>query len=320
MSSQGAKFEEQHPSPCSLEWDWEDGHGCAIAQEVNKVLSVIGTNVALAQQWLEEGHAVHERLMQIKLACEHATRLATRCAIGERSALEEAFERALQRTWLAYQPIVRFRTRDTFAYEALLRSKDPAFADTHALLDVAETLGRMAELGRHVRRQVATTMATGVVSQMFVNLHPYELLDEQLYAPDAPLSRFAHRIVLELTERTRLEEVHDVKHRVSRLRALGYRVAVDDAGAGYAGLTSIAQLGPEVVKIDMALVRGIDTELNKQRLVRALIALCQEMGAFVVVEGVETNAERDTLLGLGADLLQGYLFGEPCAALCPPRF
>ncbi len=98
---------------------------------------------------------------------------------------------------------------------------------------------------------------------------------------------------------------------MTRLRALGYRIAIDDLGAGYAGLTSFAQLEPEVVKVDMSLVRGIDSSAVKQKLVRSIIALCTELGIQLVAEGIETAAERDMLINLGADLCQGYLFAKP---------
>jgi EAL domain-containing protein (putative c-di-GMP-specific phosphodiesterase class I) len=97
-----------------------------------------------------------------------------------------------------------------------------------------------------------------------------------------------------------------------RLRNLGFRIAVDDLGAGYAGLSSFSQLEPDFVKLDMSLVRGIDASSSKSSLVRSMVHVCtQELGMRVVCEGVETKAERDTLEGLGADLLQGYLFGKP---------
>ena len=98
---------------------------------------------------------------------------------------------------------------------------------------------------------------------------------------------------------------------MTRLRALGYRIAIDDLGAGYAGLTSFAQLEPEVVKVDMSLVRGIDRSPVKQKLVRSIIALCTELGIQLVAEGIETPAERDALIALGGDLCQGYLFAKP---------
>src|SRR5207249_3254913 len=89
------------------------------------------------------------------------------------------------------------------------------------------------------------------------------------------------------------------------------RIAVDDLGAGYAGLSSFAQLEPEVVKLDMTLVRDAPGSLTKQRLIRSMVTLCDEMGLTVVAEGVETAAERDVLVALGCHLLQGYLLGRP---------
>jgi EAL domain-containing protein (putative c-di-GMP-specific phosphodiesterase class I) len=94
-------------------------------------------------------------------------------------------------------------------------------------------------------------------------------------------------------------------------------VAVDDLGAGYAGLTSFAMLSPEVVKIDMSLVRGIDQNPVTQRIIRSVVTLCRDMRVNLVAEGVETAAERDTLLALGCDLLQGYFFGRPAPTFLP---
>jgi EAL domain-containing protein (putative c-di-GMP-specific phosphodiesterase class I) len=118
-------------------------------------------------------------------------------------------------------------------------------------------------------------------------------------------------VILEITERASLAGLDDVQGRVAKLRTLGFRVAVDDLGAGYAGLTSFALLEPEIVKIDMALTRDIDRSPVKQKLVASLTGLCREMNLIIVTEGVETAAERDTLVGLGCDLHQGYLFAKP---------
>ena len=86
---------------------------------------------------------------------------------------------------------------------------------------------------------------------------------------------------------------------------------VDDLGAGYAGLTSFAQLEPEVVKLDMSLVRGVHAQPTKQTLVRTMIAMCHELGMQVVAEGIETPQERDAIVEAGCDLLQGYFFARP---------
>jgi EAL domain-containing protein (putative c-di-GMP-specific phosphodiesterase class I) len=137
------------------------------------------------------------------------------------------------------------------------------------------------------------------------------LLDEELVSPDSPLSRIASRVVLEITERASLDDVADSAARVAALRQLGFRIAIDDLGAGYAGLTSFANLEPEIVKLDMSLVRGVDTAPKKRKIIDSMTRLCKDMGILVVAEGVETVAERDALIEIGCDLLQGYLFAKP---------
>jgi EAL domain-containing protein (putative c-di-GMP-specific phosphodiesterase class I) len=153
-----------------------------------------------------------------------------------------------------------------------------------------------------------------------VNLHSADLNDEELYSADAPLSKIADRVVLEVTERASLYGVKNVAACVARLKALGFQMAVDDLGAGYAGLTSFTQLEPGVAKLDMSLVRGVDADARRQSIVRTMRTLCDELGIVVIVEGVETSAERDTLTGLGCDLLQGYLFARPQRGFEAPRW
>jgi EAL domain-containing protein (putative c-di-GMP-specific phosphodiesterase class I) len=118
-------------------------------------------------------------------------------------------------------------------------------------------------------------------------------------------------VVLEITERSSLDEVKDARRRVAALREMGFRIAVDDLGAGYAGLSSFTLLEPEIVKLDMSLIRDIHITSTKQKVVRSMTALSKDMGMTVVAEGVETQAERDCLVDLGCDLLQGFLFAKP---------
>jgi len=232
--------------------------------------------------------------------------------IGDRAGLEARFTSAVEKLWVAAQPIVSWSGRTTFAYETLLRTDEPTLRSPLDFFDAAERLGRAAELGRIIRRHVAVLLAgERPPGHMFVNLHPADLEDPELYADDGALTPYAGQVVLEITERAALDGIHELSTRVTRLRALGYRIAIDDLGAGYAGLTSFAQLEPEVVKVDMSLVRGIDSSPVKQKLVRSIIALCTELGIQLVAEGIETPAERDALIALGGDLCQGYLFARP---------
>ncbi len=169
----------------------------------------------------------------------------------------------------------------------------------------------MDRLGRLVRERVAASPPAARNVILFLNLHPLDLADPGLGESIVPIEVWAKSIVLEITERSSLEGIDDLESRIAALRRRGYRIALDDLGAGYAGLTSFAALDPEVVKIDMQLVRGVDADPIKQRLVASMTGLCRELGIQVVAEGVETAAERDALAELGCDLLQGYLIGRP---------
>lgn len=232
--------------------------------------------------------------------------------LADRAGLETSFERALASIWMAYQPIVSWPQRRVFGHEALLRTKEPTMPHPGAILGAAERLSRLDDLGRAIRASVAGSLSQSPDSgSIFVNLHSHDLLDGELYSPSAPLSSFAQRVILEITERATLDEVSEVGTRVAKLRALGYRIAVDDLGAGYAGLSSFAVLEPEVVKLDISLIRNVHAEPTKRKLIGSMASLCREMGLLVVAEGVETIEERNVLENLGCDLLQGYLFARP---------
>jgi EAL domain-containing protein (putative c-di-GMP-specific phosphodiesterase class I) len=232
--------------------------------------------------------------------------------LGERAALEVRFSWGMNLMWIAFQPIIAWRERRIFGYEALLRSDEPLMRNPADMLDAAERLGRVHELGRAVRARVAEASVNAPEGALlFVNLHSADLNDDELYSPDAPLSKIAKRVVLEVTERASLHAVKNVGACVAKLRALGYRVAIDDLGAGYAGLASFTQLEPQIAKLDMSLVRGLDTDPKRQSIVKSMRKLCDELGMLVIAEGVETKAERKMLVLLGCDLLQGYHFARP---------
>ena len=241
--------------------------------------------------------------------------------LGERAGLDVRFSWAIKQLWMAFQPIVALGQRRVFGYEALLRSDEPLMKSPADILDAAERLGRVHQLGQLVRARVAAAATEAPEdAKIFVNLHSADLNDEELFSPDAPLSRIASRVVLEVTERASLHGVKNVSACVSKLRALGFQIAIDDLGAGYAGLASFTQLEPEIAKLDMSLVRGVDGDARRQSIVRSMNKLCDDLGMLVIAEGVETAAERDTLAALGCDLLQGYLFAKPQKGFEAPRW
>ncbi|MGE0868457.1 MAG: EAL domain-containing protein [Kofleriaceae bacterium] len=232
--------------------------------------------------------------------------------VADRAGLEVRFDQALSTMWMAFQPIVHASNGALFGIEALMRSTEPSIPSPPAMLEAATQLGRLPMIGRNVRALSSAAISTSAPDvTLFVNLHPEDLHDADLIDASSPLSRMASRVILEVTERASLDSSPKIAERIARLRAMGFRLAVDDIGAGYSGLSSFTELTPEIVKIDMSLVRDVHKSALKQRTIGALCRLCKEVGTLVVGEGVETPEERDTLVGLGCDLLQGYLIGRP---------
>jgi EAL domain-containing protein (putative c-di-GMP-specific phosphodiesterase class I)/CheY-like chemotaxis protein len=222
------------------------------------------------------------------------------------------FDRALGSLWMAFQPIVSLRMHGPFAYEALVRSHEPGFANPLPLLAFAEKHNRIHELSRGIRELCADAAANVPKGTLlFVNVHTQDLYDPELFSEQAPLSSYASRVVLEITERGALDEISDVGSRIRRLRDLGFMVAIDDLGAGYAGLSSIVMLEPDFVKLDMSLTRDLAASPLRKRLVASMVDACRDVGIKLVAEGVENERELLALRELGCDLLQGFHFARP---------
>ncbi|MCC6333638.1 MAG: EAL domain-containing protein [Myxococcales bacterium] len=235
-------------------------------------------------------------------------------------ALRARLDHALSHLWMAYQPIVSWGARAVFSYEALFRTTAKDVNGPLEMLDLAERTQRLFDVGRAIRARVAHDAAALTPGRLlFVNLHPADLDDPELYRSDAPLTAQASRVVLEITERASIADLRDVLSRVSALRALGYRVAIDDLGAGYAGLTTFAQVQPEFVKLDGSLVRGIEKDRARQVVVSSMINAARALGSQVIAEALETRAERQQLEALGVDLLQGFYFCRPERPFASPR-
>jgi EAL domain-containing protein (putative c-di-GMP-specific phosphodiesterase class I)/CheY-like chemotaxis protein len=225
--------------------------------------------------------------------------------------LSDKFQNALKSLHMVYQPIVSVGQHDLFGYEALLRCDRAFFPNTEVFIVTAEQLGRVHDLGRAVRSAVAPMVFKAPSEFVFVNLHPLDIMDTELFAEASPLSAVASKVVLEITERASLDNAEHLRRQVEKLRSLGYLLAVDDLGAGYAGLTSILHIKPDVVKFDMIFTRGIDQDPIRKKLVSSMAAGFHQMNIITIAEGVETVAERDTLIECGVDAMQGYLFAKP---------
>jgi EAL domain-containing protein (putative c-di-GMP-specific phosphodiesterase class I) len=232
-------------------------------------------------------------------------------AAAEPSALAEDYEGAMRGMWIGFQPIVHAPSGHLYGYEALLRNDLARWSVPNMFFSMAEKLGKTLDAGRNIRAAIAHCLDNAPLDAVVcVNVSPRELDDEMLVDGSEDLSKHAGRIVIEITERDSVKSISDLSEKVQRLRALGYRIAVDDLGAGYAGLSSIAAIMPDLVKFDMDLVRGIDESPTKQTLIEAMARMCHELRIQTLAEGIETPGENDTVTALGCDLLQGYYLGR----------
>ncbi|MCP3989285.1 MAG: EAL domain-containing response regulator [Actinomycetia bacterium] len=231
------------------------------------------------------------------------------------AALDQAFGAALAEATMVYQPIVSASDRALFGFEALVRVNSRELPTPQELLRAATALNRRFDLDRAVRSLVANDLQRAPEAvPVFVNLLPESLGDERLLRPDDPLRPHAKRIVLEITERAPLDVIDDVGSKLDHLRAIGYQLALDDLGAGYSGLTSLATMQPEIVKFDRELISGIHRSTTKTKLVSAMVVVCQDLGALTLAEGIETEEELAHLHDLGCDLVQGYIIARPDAS------
>lgn len=202
---------------------------------------------------------------------------------------------------------------EIFGYEALLRSKSPEFGPPPAILQTALDHDCLGELGRKIRQMAVDACPH---HHLFLNLHPSEFDEGWLVRPDDPIFQHERSVYLEITESVPLSHFRLCHTILGEIRSKGMMLAVDDLGAGYSNLKYIADLAPEVVKLDRELIAGLTSQTRLQKLVTSIVRMCQDMGSKVVAEGIETVDELRAILETGAHYGQGYLFARP--AFPPP--
>jgi EAL domain-containing protein (putative c-di-GMP-specific phosphodiesterase class I)/FixJ family two-component response regulator len=228
------------------------------------------------------------------------------------AGLDVRLDSALHDLWLEYQPLVRAAGHQISAFEALVRTGEPSLRRPLQLFAAADQQGRTGEVGRDIRRIAAHDLAGAPPDvDLHLNINATDLEDPDLYAPDAPLSRVARRVVLEISERQPVALDGSFEGHVRDLRAMGYRFALDDLGTGPSGLATFSMLAPDMVKLDPSLVRGIHATPAKRKTIADMIALCRDMNVEVIAEGIELEEESACLAELGCDRLQGHLFARP---------
>jgi len=222
------------------------------------------------------------------------------------SMLRAAFDRAMTTLSVELEPIVDGRTKKLVGYAARMFSGEETLATEHALVVAAERLALLEQLRRRVRDLAVKAFATCPADALlFVDVHPTDLRDGDLYSPEPPLARIAERVVLQV--RARGLTMADLSARASVLRFVGFRLAIADLDAGQACLEQIAELSPDYVKIDARLVRGLDSSVGRRRLVSALVSMCRSLDAVAIAEGVSTAEECDALHEAGCGMMQGAI-------------
>ena len=232
---------------------------------------------------------------------------------GQREAKIAAIRRVINGAppRIVFQPIYSLITGVLAGLECLSRfDQDDNFASTSHWFTFAEEVGLAKEL------------ETASISQALscLNLFPDYVYLALNCSPQTILSGFVEaalhgsdlrRVVLELTEHVRVSEYAALNDALASLRAGGLRIAIDDAGAGYASMQHIVRLKPDYIKLDISLIRNIDQEPILRALVRALVSFSRDVGSLIIAEGIETQLELEVLRSLGVQTGQGYLLKRP---------
>jgi EAL domain-containing protein (putative c-di-GMP-specific phosphodiesterase class I) len=214
----------------------------------------------------------------------------------------------------AYQPIVDFSSRTIFAHEALVRGPNGESA--------ASVLAQVNDSNRYRFDQLCRVKAVEGAARLGMREYlSINFLPNAVYRPEvcirttfeaAKKNNFPiEKIIFEVTEGERVQDRPHLVNIFKEYRNFGFQTAIDDFGAGYAGLNLLSEYQPDIVKIDMDLVRGIDSHLPRQAIVTGIAYICKEMGIKLLAEGIETRAERDFLTSVGISLMQGYWFSRP---------
>lgn len=215
---------------------------------------------------------------------------------------------------MAFQPIVNCRTREIFAHEALVRGLNNEGAGVVFTKVNADNLYRFDQACRTKAIKLAAEL--GMKTLLSINFMPNavyrpELCIRTTLAAAEKYNFPIEQIIFEITESEKVDDLAHVRNIVDYYRQRGFKTAIDDFGAGYAGLNLLAEIQTDILKLDMALLRNINTRKSSQIIVRGIVQVCTELGMTVVAEGIETYEEYAVLRDMGIDLFQGYYFARP---------
>lgn len=252
------------------------------------------------------------QINDVRIPEVHAIKLGcTGCRNDADTLIELAF---------AFQPIVDIVAGRAYAHEALVRGPNGESAGS--------VLARVDETNRyHFDQRCRTTAIAQAAALKMDGLLSINFMPNAVYRPEACIRSTLEaaekhgfpieRIIFETVEG---ENIISRSHLVEIFRAykrFGFQTAIDDFGAGYSGLTLLADFQPDLIKLDMELVRSIDTDFPRQRIVCGVLAICRDLGIRVIAEGIETRGERDFFVANGVTLMQGYFFAKPAFKAVP---
>jgi EAL domain-containing protein (putative c-di-GMP-specific phosphodiesterase class I)/GGDEF domain-containing protein len=254
-----------------------------------------------------------ERLMYrgVREAANAARSVEQRERVRRTAALKGVLHKGS--VYVDFHPIVHAESGDIFGYEALARGVPRNLRSPEVMFEVAAEADLVWELSRLCRARALAGAKNLLQGEqlLFVNVDPHDFADPGFDVLDSIDPR---RIVFEITERTAIKDYPKFRERLRSFRERGFRFAVDDAGSGYAGLGSIANLEPDFIKLDISLINSIDTNFIKQNLVETMVGFAREQGAMVIAEGIERTEDLETVKRIGVPLVQGFLLHHPASA------
>lgn len=221
---------------------------------------------------------------------------------------------------MAFQPIVDVNTRQVFAYEALVRGCDGGSA--------SEVLSQVNEDNRYLFDQSCRVQAVelaarlGLSQYVSINFLPNAVYEAATCIRATLQAAKQHgfpteRLIFEITENEKVIDKEHLKRIIQEYRRQGFKTAIDDFGAGYSGLNLLAEFQPDIIKLDMALVRNFDQDPVRQAIVQGILGVCKALNIDVIAEGVESRAEYESLRTMGVRYFQGYLFARPAFEQLP---
>jgi len=220
-----------------------------------------------------------------------------------------------------FQPIISLRDGDVLGHEALSRITCEGEIDNPTtLFEVASQYNRLWDLELLCRDKAFEAayeiMKPPYEKKLFVNVNPNIMHDEKFRKGLTKdfLKKYnmtSHNIIFEITERNIIKDMHGFMSTIDHYKSQDYKIAIDDAGAGYSGLNLISDLSPNYIKLDMKLIRDVDTDSLKYALVKGMVELSKTSNIFIIAEGIETYDELETLVSLGVQYGQGYYLQRP---------